>query len=177
MFSVSVLKDCFATRVRVACKTLSTSALATRAAVTQTCPRTEHAGRRAVADALPPDQTECAALLRLRPRARRRRRLQTADSCPSHRARGRRRRRAAHSVWSGGSASATARRPACSVRGQVWVTAALVASIEVDTVLQATLTLVAKQSFSTLTENMRALLSRDQRACLVCDRRPEDPWV
>src|SRR5665647_1708197 len=67
MFSVSVLKDCFATRVRVACKTLSTAALATRAAVTQTCPRTEHAGRRAVADALPPDQTECAALLRTAP--------------------------------------------------------------------------------------------------------------
>jgi len=48
---------------------------------------------------------------------------------------------------------------------------------EVDTVLQATLTLVAKQSLATLPENMRALLSRDQQACLVCDVRPEDPWA
>jgi hypothetical protein len=48
---------------------------------------------------------------------------------------------------------------------------------EVDTVLQATLTLVAKQSLGTLPENMRALLSRDQQACLVCDVRPEDPWA
>jgi len=47
------------------------------------------------------------------------------------------------------------------------VTAAPVASAEVDTVLQATLTLVAKQSLGTLPENMRALLSRDQQACLV----------
>ena len=92
MFSVSVLKDCFATRVRVACKTVSTSAPTTRAAVTQTCPRTEHAGRRAVADALPPDQTECAALLRLRPRARCEgqesavcsRRLRRAHACLPH---------------------------------------------------------------------------------------------
>jgi len=57
------------------------------------------------------------------------------------------------------------------------VTAAPVAGAEVDTVLQATLTLVAKQSFSTLPENTRALLSRDQQACLVCDVRLEDPWA
>ncbi len=66
-----------------------------------------------------------------------------------------------------GRASATAPCPARFVRGQVWVTAAPVASAEVDTVLQATLTLVAKQSLGTLPENMRALLSRDQQACLV----------
>ena len=57
------------------------------------------------------------------------------------------------------------------------MTAAPVAGAEVDTVLQATFTLVAKQSYATLPENMRALLSRDQQACLVCDVRPEDPWV
>jgi len=41
------------------------------------------------------------------------------------------------------------------------------ASTRLDTVLQATLTLMAKQYFGTLPENMRALLSRDQQACLV----------
>ena len=57
------------------------------------------------------------------------------------------------------------------------MTAALVASAEVDTVLQATLTLVAKQSFSTLTENMRALLSRDQRGVPCLRQEAKHPWV
>ena len=47
------------------------------------------------------------------------------------------------------------------------MTAAPVGGAEVDTVLQATFTLVAKQSFDTFLENIRALLSRDQQACLV----------
>src|SRR5450756_1302147 len=92
MFSGSVPRDCFATRVRVACKTVSTSALATGAAVTQTCPRTKRAGHGAVADALPPGKTERAALLRLRPRARCEgqesavcsRRLRRAHACMPH---------------------------------------------------------------------------------------------
>jgi len=41
------------------------------------------------------------------------------------------------------------------------------ASTRLDPVVQATLTVVAKQYFGTLPENMRALLSRDQQACLV----------
>ena len=53
MFSVSVLKDCFATRVRVACKTVSTSAPTTRAAVSQTCATSEVAAHEEGADSPP----------------------------------------------------------------------------------------------------------------------------
>src|SRR5450830_943380 len=53
MFSRSVSKDCFATRVKVACKTVSTSAPATGAAVTRSCRRSELAAHGHLADQLP----------------------------------------------------------------------------------------------------------------------------
>jgi len=53
MFSGSVPRDCFATRVRVACKTVSTSARTMRAEVCQTCATSEVAAHEEGADSPP----------------------------------------------------------------------------------------------------------------------------
>ena len=55
MFSGSVPMYCFATKVRVACKTVSSSAPATGAAVSRSCERRELAANTGPADTLPTD--------------------------------------------------------------------------------------------------------------------------